>query len=195
MNSPDRHEDMLERLSAYIDGTLSADERAAVESACAADPELRQALAALRRVDEMVQAAAGPVPELDWAEFTRTNRTKRLAVGGRAAGGRWRSLMLPLSAAAAIALAVTAGILWNAWTRTTPTSPDQASVAIVTVERTTVTADANSLASASIVRPVQGTRSDAFAGPPRARRTLIVAVAGQAPDRADGTADEEAGYF
>lgn len=43
--------DDLERLTAYLDGSLAPDERAAVEAGIAADAELRASLAALQRAD------------------------------------------------------------------------------------------------------------------------------------------------
>src|SRR3954467_1830534 len=55
-DKPSNHELDDELLSAYLDGELSADERAAVEVRLAADPAAQQLLHELRSVSQSVQA-------------------------------------------------------------------------------------------------------------------------------------------
>lgn len=56
--------DDLERLTSYLDGTLGADERAALEAELAGDAALRSRLAALEQADHALEALeATPLPE------------------------------------------------------------------------------------------------------------------------------------
>ena len=95
-------------LSRLIDGDLPADEADRLRDRLAADPMLAEAHRKLARVDALVRAAAGPVPDVDWQQWRRdvarviddtTPTHRRLS---------WRWLA-PVAAAASVALFV---LLW-----------------------------------------------------------------------------------
>lgn len=188
--TPDRPDEWLARLSDHLDGGIPVDEQAEFEAALAADPALRAEFDALVRVDQLVRASATPPPDLDWDAFTRDARAQREAAKAVPAQRRrpWRTAW---AVAAAVALLVTAGLLWNAWPGA---DTAETSVAIVTLSRARVAPDAESVATASIVREPQTAGAALRMGPPVAPRTLIVAVASR-PQRNDNTSDEDAGYF
>ena len=112
--------DWTERLSEYLDGTLSAEERAACEAWLAASEDGRALLADLRKVVAKAKTLPdAPVPESVWAGVSAAIRkpdvavipidspTRRLAVSP---SRRWQLSPLQLAAAAAILLALGVGI-------------------------------------------------------------------------------------
>lgn len=59
-------------ISQYADGTLEPAERAAVEQLLAHDGEARQTLDEYRRLNTLMAASAGPLPDVDWNSLTET---------------------------------------------------------------------------------------------------------------------------
>lgn len=57
-------------ISQYVDGTLPADETAALEALLATDAAARQLLAEYRSLDQVIVASAAPLPALDWAKVS-----------------------------------------------------------------------------------------------------------------------------
>lgn len=107
-------EQLSELLSAYVDGEVTANERAVVEGALRTDPQARQLLEELRRTAAAVSALprhAAPASlavDLD----AQLERAQLLSGFGRRAEGRsgWGKWQTPLKAAAM--LAVVAGAGW-----------------------------------------------------------------------------------
>lgn len=112
--------DWTERLSEYVDGTLSAEERSACEAWLASSQEGRALLADLRGVVAKAKTLPDtPVPESVWAGVSAAIRKpdqgvvsidsapRRLAPSP---SRRWQFTPLQLAAAAAILLAVGLGI-------------------------------------------------------------------------------------
>jgi len=99
----DREED----LSLYLDGRLSADEKAAFERRLAAEPALREELDALRRLQQLSQ----DLPPAK-AEFTADDvRLRAQARGGR----RWARAAIAV--AAVLLLALTHGVVFHLGTK------------------------------------------------------------------------------
>ena len=120
-------------ISQYVDGTLSADERAAVEAELAVDPSARAALAEHRRLNDLL---ATPPAGLDWDRVAShltafvADGNDHVAVAGRIG---WRSpWRIGSIAAAAAGVAVTVGLLAHRG-RPSPVVPvPSESVAVVT---------------------------------------------------------------
>lgn len=200
-HGPDNDE-YFARLSAFIDGTLDAEERAALVGALEADEALRGELAALRRMDELVRGSVASVPGWDERGFVAEARARRedivlrpATMTSRPARFSLRRMVAPLAAAAGLALLVTAGVLWHSVTGG-DRDPSGPAIAIVTVER-----GGPGRAEARAVRVdawVQVSHTQpavtAAMGPPAARRTLVISVASD-PAADHGQADEDAGYF
>ncbi len=182
-------DETLARLSAYLDGALSDEDRAAIERQLAVDTDLAAELAALRRVDALVQASAEPVPEVDWNQFTRDNRTRRQSA--RPARRPLLRTLRPVAAAAVVALMATAAVWWQSGEedRTTETTETMVEVR---VQRTTLT---RSISTASVSRTLP---PDALAttGPAPHGRTLVVTVsAGAAYPGGEQELEDDAALF
>ena len=106
-------DDVLLRLSEYLDGTLDEATRARVEAELAGDPALRAELEALRSVDEAVQDAAKAVPDVDWERFGWEFTQRREAFEERRSAGRIFRILVPLAAAAAVIFAVSATLFYD----------------------------------------------------------------------------------
>src|SRR5207249_1924131 len=111
------HDPWTDRLSEYLDGDVSDDERYAVESHLAGCPDCAAALDELKQVVERARTAGPRPPRADlWPGIA-----ERLggAGGGRAAPFRAReprrvSFTLPqLAAAAVVLIAVSGGVAWR----------------------------------------------------------------------------------
>jgi anti-sigma factor RsiW len=108
-------EDVEFQISQYADGTLSAAERASVDDLLKADPAARQMLAEYRRLDGHL-ARLGGSPALRWDRLAEHLSGAVLGSDEPAVAGRiewatsWRGRM---RIAAAVLLAVTAGIIVN----------------------------------------------------------------------------------
>ncbi len=104
-------EDLEFSISQYVDGSLPADERAAVEAALAADPAARAALAEHRQLNALL---ATPPAGLNWGRVAShlssfaADEHDHVAVAGRIG---WRSPMRIGSIAAVAVVAVTVGLL------------------------------------------------------------------------------------
>jgi anti-sigma factor RsiW len=97
------NDDQLTLLSAYQDGELTPAERQQVDALLSRDPEARAYLAGLRRCDERLQRAFGPIA-------TTPIPPQMLAAIRRNARPRWQRSIMPLAlAASVIALAVVVG--------------------------------------------------------------------------------------
>lgn len=104
--------DWMQKLSDYLDGQLSRDERARLEAALEGDAELRRAVSELQAVKEEAAALGHAAPEADlWpaieaqigaADVTRDDRDVVDLAGARAR--RRISFTVPQLAAAAVAL-------------------------------------------------------------------------------------------
>jgi anti-sigma factor RsiW len=65
--------DQLEfQISQYVDGTLSADDVAALDEIFARDPEARTILAEYRAVDAMLKREGAPLPDVKWDALAAT---------------------------------------------------------------------------------------------------------------------------
>lgn len=91
-------------VSRYLDGDLSPEERAEVERLIESDAELAALLASFQRVDDLVSAGSGDLPELDWERFELEASDRRGLETVPATQRTWRFAM-PFAAAAAIVLA------------------------------------------------------------------------------------------
>jgi len=91
----------LERLSAYVDGALSAREQAGLEARLHADPELREALAELRSV----KASLAGLPE---RRVPRAFTLREADVARRAARPAWPALRFATIVASALFALTTA---------------------------------------------------------------------------------------
>lgn len=99
-------------LSQYLDGTLSSDERAAIELRLASDSEARAVLNQFRRLDESLRATPPAIPNLNWDlisdqisnSIDRHERESLLTPAARAPS-RWRDSVRHLALAAALAIA------------------------------------------------------------------------------------------
>ena len=132
MEADDQQREQTEfLLSQYLDGDLGEAERAALERRLEADARLAALLEELRATDRLVNAWAMPVPELDWDRFTNQASAKRQNYDAQRRRGRILRLYAPLSAAAAIALAVTVYIAAERQVSVSEPAP----VALVSVHR------------------------------------------------------------
>lgn len=109
----------MDRLSEYLDGTLTPEERSACDAWLASSAEGRALLADLRSVVAKAKTLPdAPVPESVWAGVSAAIRTPEAAVipienARRLADSpsrRWQFTPLQLAAAAAILLAIGLGI-------------------------------------------------------------------------------------
>lgn len=98
-------EEMEAQLTAYLDGELSADERARVDAALAADPALRATLAKLTLALDAVKALPAPEPS---AALRRAVLARIDEPTWRERLGAWLGprALVPVGAAAAIVVAV-----------------------------------------------------------------------------------------
>ena len=183
-------DETLARLSEYLDGTLSSEDRRAVERDLETDAALRLELEALRRVDSLIQQHHAALPELDWDRFSMEARERREAVSLRSTqsdqSSRSRRLIFrlyaPLAAAAVLAFAITAGLLMRTATTTdshtlTAQPSTTQSVVVVTLER----AGGESFSTEHSVAIVEVSRvvppdALATAGPAPRGRSIVVAV-------------------
>ena len=63
--------DQLEfSISQYLDGTLSADEQAALEERLATDSQARELFAEYQKLNDVVKSAM-PMPAIDWSSFSQ----------------------------------------------------------------------------------------------------------------------------
>lgn len=92
-------------LSRLIDGDLPAEAADRLRDRLAADATLAEAHRKLTRVDELVRAAAGPVPDVDWPQWRRdmARAIDDAAPTHRRTSWRW---LAPVAAAASLALFV-----------------------------------------------------------------------------------------
>src|SRR5690242_19960716 len=111
--------DWTDRLSEYLDGTLSPAEQAACEAWLAASADGRALLEELRRVVAKAKTLPdAPVPDSVWAGIskeiggrTRERPTDVVPIGARApAARRWSFTPMQLAAAAAVLVAIGAGV-------------------------------------------------------------------------------------
>lgn len=100
--------DIEELLPAYVNGTATPEERAAVERALADDPALADEKRFLEALQERLGARAARSPgELGWQRLRRDLRNE----APTAKRGPWRQA---LAAAAAVVILVQGGLLWQA---------------------------------------------------------------------------------
>jgi len=147
------HEEWTDKLSDYLDGELSADERDAVEAHLRTCAPCAAVLDDLKRVVARAATAAARPPDADlWAGIAA-----RIETGGAASPGRVMpfgrrearrfTFTLPqLAAAAALLIAVSGGLAWNAAERIGAADP---SVSVAQPPQTPQTADADAASPAA----------------------------------------------
>lgn len=183
------NDDQLARLSAYLDHTLDASERARFETELTANPALRAELDAYARVDALARDTRGALPAVDWTAFARTAQARRSAAGVvrtrklRAIPFR---LYAPLAAAAALAVVVTAALFYQDQTPSSPQAPDAGAVALAPdagASRIVVEVERSALPAVDVAGPGVITVSlsheaplDALVtvGPPAQGRILVI---------------------
>ena len=147
------HQEWTDQLSDYLDGELSADERDAVEAHLRTCAPCAAVLDDLERVVARAATAAARPPDADlWAGIAA-----RIETGGAASPGRVMpfgrrearrfTFTLPqLAAAAALLIAVSGGLAWNAAERIGAADP---SVSVAQPPQTPQTADADAASPAA----------------------------------------------
>ena len=147
------HQEWTDQLSDYLDGELSADERDAVEAHLRTCAPCAAVLDDLKRVVARAATAAARPPDADlWAGIAA-----RIETGGAASPGRVMpfgrrearrfTFTLPqLAAAAALLIAVSGGLAWNAAERIGAADP---SVSVAQPPQTPQTADADAATPAA----------------------------------------------
>jgi len=147
------HQEWTDQLSDYLDGELSADERDAVEAHLRTCAPCAAVLDDLKRVVARAATAAARPPDADlWAGIAA-----RIETGGAASPGRVMpfgrrearrfTFTLPqLAAAAALLIAVSGGLAWNAAERIGAADP---SVSVAQPPQTPQTADADAASPAA----------------------------------------------
>lgn len=99
-------------LSRLLDNDLAAEEASALQARLEREPQLRQAYAAMTRLDTLLMARRADQPQVDWTRFHREVMDQVEAEAVRPITIRlahYLRVAVPLAAAAAIALVV---ILW-----------------------------------------------------------------------------------
>lgn len=197
MNERSNHPDeQLARLSEYLDGGLEGAKRADVEQALARDAALRAELAKLRRVDELVRASAQASPEIDWTSFTREARRARESAVMLSPASAWRRWGVPLAAAAVLALAVTAGVLWSSLQHDAGDARVTEPLVAFSTDRGAAERPAAPPAVGLLVQVSHAADDVGAMGPPLPRRSLVVSVVGRAETDSDpGAVREDEGYF
>lgn len=197
MNKRSNHPDeQLARLSEYLDGGLEGAMLADVEQALARDAALRAELAKLRRVDELVRASAPAAPEIDWTRFTREARRARESAVMLSPASAWRRWGVPLAAAAVLAMAVTAGVLWSSLQRDAGDTQATEPMVAISIDRGAAERPAAPPAVGLLVQVSHAAENAGAMGPPLPRRSLVVSVVGRAVTDSDpGTVREDEGYF
>jgi anti-sigma factor RsiW len=119
------HEDLEFLISQYIDGTISPDDRVALEARLATDVEARELVREYRKLEGLIQANVPPVPEVDYDALTsRIND----AIDEQQAE-RTRRFRIPwIGGGIGLALAASVMIVIGTWMRTatpTKTGPGQ----------------------------------------------------------------------
>jgi hypothetical protein len=115
------HQEWTDQLSDYLDGELSADERDAVEAHLRACAPCAAVLEELERVVARAAAVAARPPDADlWAgiaariEADGASAHGRVMPFGRREARRFTFTLPQLAAAAAVLMAVSGGLAWNA---------------------------------------------------------------------------------
>jgi anti-sigma factor RsiW len=96
-----------ERITAYLDAELPADEAAAFEAELADDPETRAEVEELRLVMSLVQSLPDVHAPPDFAEKVARRVRRRVALG---ADGTWSLVSLPFQVLSIIVILTVAGI-------------------------------------------------------------------------------------
>lgn len=114
-------------LSQYLDGTLPETERAAVELLLRSDAEAAATLGQYRRLNTLLSAGTGPLPAVDWADFSHriSQAIDRQAVAPLAAvaeAARTRAwFAAPRAWIMAASLLLACGAAWLAMKPSSPT--------------------------------------------------------------------------
>jgi len=178
-------------LSQYLDGDLDEAARRELQRQLEADPKLAARLEKLRQADRLVQAWAGPAPELDWDRFAAEAARRRAGYETWRRRSRILRLYAPLSAAAAIALAVTVYFVAGRW-RPAETPPER--FVSVSIQRADAWRKDPSLGEAfARVSFDRAATLGTMELPPAA--AVAVAAAGVGPPAAEAVFEETAPYF
>lgn len=108
-----------ERMTAYLDAELSADEAAAFEAQLAEDPEARSEIEQLRRVMSLVQSLPEVQAPPDFAEKVSRRVRRRVLLGP---DGAWSLVSLPFQVLSIIVILTVAGLYMMAQLEQQPTS-------------------------------------------------------------------------
>jgi anti-sigma factor RsiW len=183
MNSPPEYDDqLLARLSEYLDGSLSPNDRAALERDLDHDPHLRRELEAVRKVDDVARRNVGPVPDLDWERFTLESRHRREIYELKRRRRRIIRLFTAAAAAAAIiSVAVTPSLWFNRQGSITTTrghTLGREPLALVSISRTQLPYPAAD-ATVTAVKVSRGVSDDSLVTvqPRPVHKALVTAVA------------------
>jgi anti-sigma factor RsiW len=103
-HNPDEKQEF--RLSRFLDGELTPDEKAELQADLERDPGLARSLDELGKVDAWVRAARANVPEVDSERFMAEFRRRKLATAAPGRGSLIYRLFRPVAAAAALAIVV-----------------------------------------------------------------------------------------
>lgn len=96
-----------ERITAYLDAELPADEAAAFEAALADDPEARAEVEQLRLVMSLVQSLPEVQAPPDFAEKVARRVRRRMALG---ADSTWSLVSLPFQVLSIVVILTVAGL-------------------------------------------------------------------------------------
>jgi hypothetical protein len=122
MKTDTQHLDYL--FSQYVDGCVDAASRKSLEQKLVMEPKARELYQDHREVQELLDDWGNRIPLINWDEFDQklAKRLENENVGGQRTS-LFRQWLKPLSIAASLALAVSLGYGWHAWSTPTQITP------------------------------------------------------------------------
>ncbi len=135
MKTDTQHLDYL--FSQYVDGCVDTASRKSLEQKLVMEPKARELYKDHREVQELLDDWGNRIPLINWDEFDQklAKRLENENVGGQRTS-TFRQWLKPMSIAASLALAVSLGYGWHAWSTPAPIAPGNVAVApIITPAR------------------------------------------------------------